>query len=341
MPRRIRYERLPTEGVNRGSRALDRLSPLEIATLMNREDRRAVAAVGRARRAVARAVGVIVDAFRGGGRLVFVGAGTSGRLGVLEAAECPPTFSTRPGLVQAVMAGGRASVFRSREGAEDDTRDAVRQVRSRVRRGDVVVGVSASGVTPFVRAALREARARGCRTILVACNPSPSLRGSAEVVIALAPGPEVLAGSTRLKAGTATKLVLNTLTTASMARLGKVHGNRMIDLQPRSAKLRARAERLVAEIAGVPRARAARALADSRGTTRLAILMARHSRSRQAAASLLRRSGGDLRAALAMRPRSTSRSRTGSSEGPAMPARVRRDSRRPRRPGRCEARRGR
>ena len=298
MAPRIRYERLPTEAANRASRALDRLSSLEIARLMNREDRRAVAAVGRVTRSIARAVDLIVDALGAGGRLIFVGAGTSGRLGVLEAAECPPTFNTRPGLVQAVMAGGRASVFRSREGAEDDTRDAVRRLRARAGAGDVVVGVSASGVTPFVRAALRAARARGCRTVLVACDPSGALRRLADVVITPATGPEVLAGSTRLKAGTATKLVLNTLTTASMARVGKVYGNRMIDLQPRSRKLRARAARLVAEIAGVPRARATVALVQAHGRARLAIVMARHGVGRGAAARLLKRCGGDLRAAL-------------------------------------------
>ncbi len=301
MAARIRYERLPTEGANRASRALDRLSPLQIARLMNAEDRRAVAAVGRVAREIAAAVGLIVSALRSGGRLIFVGAGTSGRLGVLEAAECPPTFSTPPGLVQAVMAGGRASVFRSREGAEDDARDAVRRLRTRARRGDVVVGISASGVTPFVRAALREARSRGCRTVLVACNPAKSLLATADVLIAPAPGPEVLAGSTRLKAGTATKLVLNTLTTASMARLGKVYGNRMVDLQPRSIKLRERALRLVAEIGGVSRQRAARALAGAGGSARLAIVMARHSIGRGAAVRRLRASGGDLRAALERR----------------------------------------
>jgi len=306
---RIRYERLRTEAANRASRALDRLSPLEIARLMNREDRRAVAAVGRVTRSIARAVDLIVDAFGAGGRLIFVGAGTSGRLGVLEAAECPPTFNTRPGLVQAVMAGGRASVFRSREGAEDDTRDAVRRLRARARAGDVVVGVSASGVTPFVRAALREARARGCRTVLVACNPSGALRRLADVVITPATGPEVLAGSTRLKAGTATKLVLNTLTTASMARIGKVYGNRMVDLQPRSRKLRARAARLVAEIAGVPRARATFALVQAHGRARLAIVMARHGVGRGAAARLLRECRGDLRAALETGSRTTRKRR--------------------------------
>jgi len=241
---RIRYDRLPTERADPGSRQLDRLSAVEIARLMNRADRRAVRAVGRAATALGRAVDLIVRALSRRGRLIFVGAGTSGRLGVLEAAECPPTFDTPPSLVQAVIAGGRRSVFRAAEGAEDDGPEGARQIRRRVRPGDVVVGIAASGVTPFVRAALREARRRRAATALVTCNPQVPA-SAARVVIALAVGPEVLTGSTRLKAGTATKLALNTLTTASFARLGKVYGNRMVDLRPRSAKLRARALRLV------------------------------------------------------------------------------------------------
>ena len=301
MAARVRYERLATERVNPRSARLDRLGARAIATLMNREDRVAVAAVGRVAPAIAAAVDTIVAALAAGGRLFFVGAGTSGRLGVLEAAECPPTFGTRPGLVQAIMAGGRRSVFRSREGAEDDARAAARTVRARVRRGDVVVGVSASGVTPFVRAALATARRQGAATVLVQCSAARS-RAAAGVVIRPVPGPEVLAGSTRLKAGTATKLVLNTLTTASMARLGKIYGNRMIDLQPRSAKLRARAERLVAEIAGVGPARARRALREARGRVRLAIVVARRNLPADAAARVLRAAGGSLRSVLEQRP---------------------------------------
>src|SRR5881397_2607225 len=266
MARTPRFDRLATERRNRASAALDRMDPVAISSLMNREDARAVRAVGRVRHAIARAVDTIVAALGGGGRLFFVGAGTSGRLGVLEAAECPPTFGTPPRLVQAIMAGGRPAVFRSREGAEDDARAAARAVGARVRHGDVVVGVSASGVTPFVRAALAAARRRGARTVLVACNPTTTRGAPADVIIAPAPGPEVLAGSTRLKAGTATKLVLNTLTTAAMARLGKVYGNRMVDLQPRSAKLRERAVRVITEIAGVRPLLARRALAESGGS---------------------------------------------------------------------------
>jgi N-acetylmuramic acid 6-phosphate etherase len=293
-----RYERLATEQPNPASRDLDRLTPRRIATLMNREDRRAVAAVGRAVPRIAAAVDMIVDALAAGGRLIFVGAGTSGRLGVLEAAECPPTFNTPPDLVQAVMAGGPQSVFRSREGAEDDERAAVKAVRARVRRGDVVVGITASGVTAFVRAALKTARRAGARTVLVTCAGDGAPAVDADVVIALAPGPEVLAGSTRLKAGTATKLVLNTLTTATMARLGKIHGNRMVDVQPRSRKLRARARALVRDLAHVPVAQADRALSSAGGDVRLAVVMAQAHVDRKEARRRLAAAGGKLRDAL-------------------------------------------
>jgi N-acetylmuramic acid 6-phosphate etherase len=303
MARALRYERLVTERANRASAALDRLDARRIALLMNREDARAVRAVGRVARDVAAAVDLVAAALAAGGRLVFVGAGTSGRLGVLEAAECPPTFGTPPRMVQAIMAGGRASVFRSREGAEDDARAGARAVRRRGRRGDVVVGVSASGVTPFVRGALAAARRLGARTILVTCNPAGAQRAEVDLVIAPAPGPEVLAGSTRLKAGTATKLVLNTLTTAAMARLGKVYGNRMVDVQPSSRKLSARAARLVAELGRVSLPRARRTLARAGGRVRLAVVMERRDLSAGDAARALRAAGGSLRSAMESRSR--------------------------------------
>jgi N-acetylmuramic acid 6-phosphate etherase len=265
---------------------------------MNREDARAVRAVGRVSRDIAGAVGLMTSALRAGGRVFFVGAGTSGRLGVLEAAECPPTFGTPSRLVQALVAGGRASVFRSREGAEDDGRAGRRAVQARVRRRDVVIGVSASGVTPFVRAALAAARARGAATVLVTCNPLRTYRGLARVVIAPAPGPEVLAGSTRLKAGTATKLVLNTLTTASMAQLGKMYGNRMVDLMPRSRKLRARALALVATLGGASAARANRALRAARGRVPVAVVMLRGNVAATSAARALAAHGNSLRSTL-------------------------------------------
>ena len=297
---RIRYDRLPTERADPGTGRLDRLSAVGIARLMNRADRRAVRAVGRAAPAIGRAVDLIVRALSRKGRLIFVGAGTSGRLGVLEAAECPPTFDTPPALVQAVIAGGRRTVFRSAEGAEDDGFDGARQIRRRVRRGDVVVGIAASGVTPFVRGALGEARRRGAATALVTCNPAVPA-SAARVVIALAVGPEVLTGSTRLKAGTATKLALNTLTTASFARLGKVYGNRMVDLRPRSAKLRARALRLVRELGGVSPREAEGLLRAARGSAKLAIAMARLGVDAREARRRLRAAAGSLRHALGVR----------------------------------------
>jgi N-acetylmuramic acid 6-phosphate etherase len=310
---KIRYDALATERADARSRRLDRLSAGGIARLMNRADRAAVAAVGRAAPALGRAVDLIVDALSRGGRLLFVGAGTSGRLGVLEAAECPPTFGTPPSLVRAVMAGGRRAVFRSVEGAEDDGAAAAREIRRRAGAGDVVVGIAASGVTPFVRAALDEARRRGARTVLVTCNPAVPAR-AARVVVALAVGPEVLAGSTRLKAGTATKLALNTLTTGAFARLGRVYGNRMVDVQPRSAKLVARARRLVREIGGVSDRAAARLLADG-GGVKVAIVMARTGASRAASRRRLAAAGGRLDVALrgAARPARGAR----SGRGPA------------------------
>jgi len=298
MASRIRYARLATERANPRSRALDLLSPRAIATLMNREDRRAVLAVGRVRSAIASAVSMIVAALRGGGRLFFVGAGTSGRLGVIEAAECPPTFGTPRQLVQAIMAGGRAAVFRSREGAEDDAVAARRAVGARVRKGDVIVGISASGVTPFVRSALEAARRRGAGTVLVTCNARGLGRLSDQVRIVPTTGPEVLAGSTRLKAGTATKLVLNTLTTASMTGLGRIYGNRMVDLQPRSAKLRERALRLISELAAVSRGRAVQAFEESGGRVRVAIVIARSGWDAAEASRALRAAGGSLRVVL-------------------------------------------
>jgi N-acetylmuramic acid 6-phosphate etherase len=294
---RIRFDRLPTERPNLRSRALDRLAPAAITRLMNRADQDALRAVGRAAPSIGRAVTAIVERLAGGGRLIFVGAGTSGRLGVIEAAECPPTFNTSPRQVQAIMAGGRRAVFRSVEGSEDDAQAGARAIRRRARRGDAVVGITASGVTPFVRAALAEARTRGALAVLVTCNPAAP-RGSARMVIALRVGPEVLAGSTRLKAGTATKLVLNTITTAAFTRLGKVYGNRMVDLQPKSAKLRDRAERLVAELGRVSRPRARRLLLEAGGSAKVAIVMARRGEPARAARLRLSAARGFLGRAL-------------------------------------------
>jgi N-acetylmuramic acid 6-phosphate etherase len=251
-------------------------------------------------RAVARAAVLAANALVAGGRVVFAGAGTSGRLGVLEAAECPPTFGVSPMALRAVMAGGVLAVFSSREGAEDRD-DRGRREGRRLRAGDVLVGISASSVTPFVRGALEGARARKARTVLVTCAPRPGLAKAADVVIAVPTGPEVLTGSTRLKAGSATKAVLNAITTAAMVRLGKVYQNLMVDMQPGNRKLRDRARRIVSAAAGVPEAEAGRLLTAAGGHPKTAIAMAVLGISPAAARRRLRDARGHVRRALSKR----------------------------------------
>lgn len=291
------YRRLPTEQHNPASRDIDTLDSAGILRIIHREDARVPAAVAACTREIARAVEAAVACLRRGGRLFFVGAGTSGRLGVLEAAECPPTFGIPPGLVRALMAGGPSAVFRSKEGAEDDAREGGRRVRSLARRGDMVVGVAASGITPFVRGALAQARRLGCRTALVTSNASIPAPG-AQIVISPRVGPEVLSGSTRLKSGTAAKLVLNALTTASMIRLGKAFGHWMVDLKPVSLKLRARAVRIVCDLGRVSPARARSLLGRARWDAQAAVLMARLGAGPEQARRRLEAGGGSLRKAL-------------------------------------------
>ncbi|MFN0066431.1 MAG: N-acetylmuramic acid 6-phosphate etherase [Limisphaerales bacterium] len=255
--------RSPTEQRNPRSMNLDRLALDAAITLMLGEEAGVPTALERERRAIVRALRIIIRALKGGGRLFYAGAGTSGRLGVLDASECPPTFRTPPELVQAIMAGGRDAVFRAVEGAEDDVAAGAAAVRFRgVRRGDVLVGIAASGRTPFVWGALDAARVGGAATVLLCFNPHVAIpRGRRpDVVIAADLGPEVLTGSTRLKAGTATKLVLNLFSTLAMVRLGKVASNLMVDLNPSNAKLRDRAVRIVRELSGVDDAAARDAL---------------------------------------------------------------------------------
>ena len=292
------YSKLPTEKQNPLTVSLDTLSPKKILKLMDREDGRVPFAVRKVNSKIGRAVALMVSSIKKGGRLFFVGAGTSGRLGILEAAECPPTFNTPPWFVQAVMAGGRPAVFRSQEGAEDRQLEAKQQIAKKVKSKDVVVGISASGVTPFVRAALRESRRRGASTILVACNLSSPLRSLADVVISPQVGPEVITGSTRLKAGTATKLILNRLTVTSMIRLGKVYGNWMVDLQPRSRKLKARGLGILKKLGGLSDREAQSIFRKSKGRLKAAILMAKKNLSRHEALRILKKSGGFLRSAL-------------------------------------------
>ncbi len=297
------YATLPTEQPHRRFHALDRLPTERLVATITREDRRAAASVAAVRRPLARAVDLVASALGAGGRLVYAGAGTSGRLGVLDASECPPTFGVSPAQVVGVIAGGRRALWRAVEGAEDRGPDARRALgRLRVGPRDVVCGICASGVTPFALAALREARRRGARTIAVTCAPSAALRDLADVLVAPRPGPEVLAGSTRMKAGLATKMVLHTLTTGAMVRLGKVYGNLMVDLRPSSRKLRARALRIIGELTGLPPAQA-RALA-RRAASQPAVALVMHRLGLDAAAARRRlaRHGGSLRAALGEGP---------------------------------------
>jgi len=288
------YATLPTEQFNRRSHDLDQLSVSEIVHLMNQEDRKVIDAIQKVRPHIAAAIKLIVQSFRAGGRLIFIGAGTSGRLGVIEAAECPPTFSTKAGQVLAVMAGGKPAVFKSKEGAEDSEREAVSAFRRiGVERRDAIVGIAASGVTPFVQRGLRYARGKRAATILVTCNPSsPRVAG---VMIALRTGPEVLAGSTRLKAGSACKMVLNMLTTVSMVQLGKVYGNRMVDLQPKSRKLVERGVRLIQDLGHVKEKDARRLLKEARGQVKIAIVMATWQCSFAQATNLVKKAGGVLK----------------------------------------------
>ncbi len=269
-----KWEMLPTEAINTASLGIDKLSPAEIVDLMNNEDRKVLAAVAREKERIAVGIEIVTQALRKGGRIVFVGAGTSGRLGMLESAEMPPTFRTDPSTVQAIMAGGHGALFHAREGVEDNYQEGSRSIaRLHPTQKDVVIGVSASGMTPFVRGALSRARKAGAKIIFVTCHPGTELQTFVDLTIAPAVGPEVIAGSTRLKAGTATKMVLNMLTTASMVRIGKTWGNLMVDLQSTSEKLKDRARRIVTIATGVDRDAADKVLRRARWNVKVAIVM--------------------------------------------------------------------
>jgi len=263
-----------TEKSNRRSENIDRLSTHEIVDLINTEDMLVAPAVNKERKSIAAAVDMIVQRFQKGGRLFYVGAGTSGRLGVLDASECPPTFGVRPSLVQGVIAGGRRALVRAVEGAEDSEDDGARAViKNKVLATDVVVGIAACGMTPYVQGALKQAVKIRAGTIFITCAPETVERISAEIIINPIVGPEVITGSTRMKAGTATKLVLNTLTTAAMIKMGKVYGNLMVDLDATNEKLRDRSERIVMQITGLSRAKARKLLGQARGKAKAAIVM--------------------------------------------------------------------
>src|SRR5690349_14646231 len=249
---RSKWQSLPTEQINPATLAIDKLTAADIVEGMLNEDRKMLAAVQREKERIAVGIDIVTQALRKNGRIIFVGAGTSGRLGVLESAEMPPTFGTSPDLVQAIMAGGQDAMLKPREGVDDNYEEGARSVnRLRPTKRDVVIGVSASGMTQFVRGALTRARRAGSKIVFITCDPRTELQTFVDLTIAPAVGPEVIAGSTRLKAGTATKIVLNMLTTGAMVRIGKTYGNLMVDVQTGSEKRRDRARRIVAIGAGL------------------------------------------------------------------------------------------
>lgn len=285
-----------TEQRNPRSQRIDRLSPLEITDLINAEDRMVAAAVGEEREAIARAMELAVEAFRKGGRLIYVGAGTSGRLGVLDAAEIPPTYGTDPEMVQGVIAGGPAALFRAQEWSEDDPEAGAAAMDERkVGPHDFVLGIATSGTTPFVHGALRRAKERGAKTGFLLCTyPTEELTARHDVVIAPLVGPEVITGSTRMKAGTATKLVLNTISTGAMVLLGKVYGNLMVDLQVTCEKLRDRGERILMETLAVGRDQAKELLEAAGGHVKKALVMGRLGVSAPEAERRLEEAGGSV-----------------------------------------------
>jgi len=293
-----------TERRNPRTADIDLASPLEIVDLINTEDRTVPDAVASQREEIARAVERAEQTFRNGGRLFYVGAGTSGRLGVLDASECPPTYGTDPEMVQGIIAGGHKALTRSQEGAEDRLEGAVEDLQHHgVRRGDFVVGIAASGTTPYVRRALAYARSIGASTALVACSPPPQdALDVADIVILPLTGPEVVTGSTRMKAGTATKLVLNMITTGAMIRLGKTFGNLMVDMRASNDKLRDRSERILMEVCEVDRDGARALIAASGGVVKTAIVMHYLGVGRDDADAQLEQHGGVIRRVLDRAP---------------------------------------
>jgi N-acetylmuramic acid 6-phosphate etherase len=299
MPYHSKWEYLPTEAINPDTLAIDKMPALDVIDHMVAEDRKVVAAVAKERVRIAHGVDIIATALKKGGRLFLVGAGTSGRLGIVEAAEMPPTFGTAPELVQGIMAGGQEAVFKAREGVEDNFEEGARCVpRLRINKRDVVIGVSASGITPFVRGALTGARKKNARIIFVTCWPATELQNYVDLVIAPAVGPEIIAGSTRLKAGTATKMVLNMLTTAAMIRMGKTYGNLMVDVKTGSEKLKDRARRILSMITGVEAVEANQLLRLAKWNVKVAIVMKEAGLTHAQALRKLRKSGDSIREAL-------------------------------------------
>ena len=293
------FEHLATEKPNPASATIDLLPTAEILAIINAEDQKVAPAVAREIPQIARAVDAIVEAFRRGGRLFYIGAGTSGRLGVLDASECPPTFDAPPGMVQGIIAGGEAALARATEASEDRPESGEADLRARgFTAQDVVVGLTASGRTPYVLGAVRYARSLGAVTVGVTCNEGAELAQLVDIPIVPLVGPEILAGSTRLKSGTAQKLVLNMLSTGAMIRLGYVYRNLMVNLHLKNEKLRDRARRIVGQAAGVDPERAAQALVESGNDVRAAIVMLKRAVTPERARELLRAAGKRVGAAL-------------------------------------------
>jgi N-acetylmuramic acid 6-phosphate etherase len=293
-------EQLSTEQINQASKGIDALPTLEMLRIINEEDRKVAESVTAALPSIAQAVDAIVDRLSNNGRLFYIGAGTSGRLGVLDAAECPPTFSVSPAMVQGIIAGGEAALSRATEASEDDPASGARDLVARgFTERDVLAGIAASGRTPYVLGAIEQAKREGALTIGISCTPDSELARIAAIAITVVPGPEVIAGSTRMKAGTATKLVLNMLTTGSFIKMGYVFGNLMVNVQPRNAKLRDRAQRIVSAAANISIQEAQRMMVAADGSVRLAILMARTNTGAAEATKLLDTAQGSVSRALA------------------------------------------
>ena len=289
---------LTTESRNPRSLAIDAMEPIEIVRLMNDEDRKVVDAVARAAPQIAKGIELMAATLRNGRRVYYVGAGTSGRLGLLDAVELLPTFGVGPESVRTILAGGEAAVYKAVEGAEDDEKQGEREVERRVERGDLVLGIAASGTTPFVLGAVRAAKRIGASTVGITCNAGSPLETLADHTIAVVVGPEVIAGSTRLKAGTAQKMVLNMLSTGAMIRLGKVYQNLMVDLRATNRKLRDRSRRIVTEATGATDDEALAALGAAGGDVKTAIVMIRRGVSPDEARALLQAAGGSIRRAV-------------------------------------------
>ena len=288
-----------TEKANSRTKNIDRLITSQVVKLINAEDRLVAPAVGKEYKQIAAAVDMIVERFKRNGRLFYVGAGTSGRLGVLDASECPPTFGVTPKLVQGIIAGGKRALVRAIEGAEDKTNDGVAAInKNKISAKDVVVGIAACGLTPFVRASLKEAMKKGAGTIFITCAPEFVKDITAQIIINPVVGPEVITGSTRMKAGTATKLVLNTLTTTVMIKMGKVYGNLMVDLKATNNKLRDRSVRIVSRLTGLSRTKAGNLLRQAKGKVKAAIVMRYRKVNLKQAENILNKYGESLRKAI-------------------------------------------